>query len=443
MAEATPMPSMNATIAWAKSVPLGWWLAQGYRNVGDFAYQVWAKRYRRHKAARPVEPTWRVSVGAALQRLVWAHLWLRREARREAGLHRRHAMPVRVVYDAPLKPERRARYVAVHPAWVLRELRARSDASLSVPALLRRWEPVLPPHWVDRMAAGVLAVPSWLTPEQRERVKERALDIADLRWRRRITQSVTIYARPGARTQRVLAEGPHGLRLVEVLELVPSMVENARWRFRAHYLVVRGGTEYELSRKPNIPETRSDWLRLLAPRRAYERQCALLARRLRKIARRAAYRTRYGEIVGWRWWNMVVMNTGEVVLRSPYRGTVWTGPTLRVPEWTDSDAVRGVAGIHALIRGSDEWVREYENWRAFYIKSKPHPVRWTRVLGRIRGSGRVAIATRDIQGFRCEVATIDLLVVPWYVAPWARDLSERYQCPVWLATRKGSLVRVT
>ena len=35
------------------------------------------------------------------------------------------------------------------------------------------------------------------------------------------------------------------------------------------------------------------------------------------------------------------------VLSSPAQGTIWTGPVLSAPEWSDSSVIRGVCGVHA------------------------------------------------------------------------------------------------
>jgi hypothetical protein len=130
------------------------------------------------------------------------------------------------------------------------------------------------------------------------------------------------------------------------------------------------------------------------------------------------------------------------VLRSPYRGTYWPGPTLRVADWTDENAVRGVAGIHAMFRGSLEWASEFAAWRLELSRPGAYLSDAPLVLGRIRGSGHVAVATRDIQGFRAEVATVDLLIVPWYLDVWVKKLGDRYQCPIWIVSRDGVLKRV-
>jgi len=48
------------------------------------------------------------------------------------------------------------------------------------------------------------------------------------------------------------------------------------------------------------------------------------------------------DTLGWRGWRF----DGEVLI-SPTRGTRWCDNTLRAERWSDSDAVRGLGGIHA------------------------------------------------------------------------------------------------
>jgi hypothetical protein len=100
------------------------------------------------------------------------------------------------------------------------------------------------------------------------------------------------------------------------------------------------------------------------------------------------------DTLGWRGWRF----DGEVLI-SPMQGTRWNDTTLRVDQWSDSDVVRGVAGIHAR--------RLPRDWR----QADPAVTDIGRcdVHGIVERFGRYVLGT---EGWRAEWVVIRELMAP-------------------------------
>lgn len=106
-------------------------------------------------------------------------------------------------------------------------------------------------------------------------------------------------------------------------------------------------------------------------------------------------RDEFGSLLGVRWFRL----GDDLRLVSPNQGTVWDTNVLTVSEWCESDAVRGVAGIHAA-------------WPTMGGTVQPEidTVEPTNTLALVRGLGKfVSGAT----GWRAEKVIIDTV----YLAP--------------------------
>lgn len=113
------------------------------------------------------------------------------------------------------------------------------------------------------------------------------------------------------------------------------------------------------------------------------------------------------DTLGWRGWNW---NGG--VLVSPMQRTPWHEPSLRAEQWSDSEAVRGVAGIHARRMPFD--------WRRVDPRSFPEIGRCD-VHGIVERFGRYVLGT---EGWRAEWVVIRELMAP--NTKTALALLERY-----------------
>jgi hypothetical protein len=100
------------------------------------------------------------------------------------------------------------------------------------------------------------------------------------------------------------------------------------------------------------------------------------------------------DTLGWRVWNW----DGRVLV-SPIQGTPWHEPSLRAEQWSDSDAVRGVAGIHARRMPCD--------WRR--IDARSFPEAGGDVHGIVERFGRYVLGT---EGWRAEWVVIRELMAP-------------------------------
>jgi hypothetical protein len=102
------------------------------------------------------------------------------------------------------------------------------------------------------------------------------------------------------------------------------------------------------------------------------------------------------DTLGWRGW---AWDTRNSCLKSPAQGTLWDcGPELRVPNWDESSAVRGRAGIHAcrLPRG---------DWRMTHT---PSDFMGSDVIGLVERFGKFVLGS---EGWRAEWVIIRELLV--------------------------------
>jgi hypothetical protein len=100
------------------------------------------------------------------------------------------------------------------------------------------------------------------------------------------------------------------------------------------------------------------------------------------------------DTLGWRVWKW----NGDVLV-SPIQRTPWHEPSLRAEQWSDSGAVRGVAGIHAR-RMPCDWHR---------IDARSFPEASGDVHGVVERFGRFVLGT---EGWRAEWVVIRELMAP-------------------------------
>lgn len=135
------------------------------------------------------------------------------------------------------------------------------------------------------------------------------------------------------------------------------------------------------------------------PARPKRRQLADTIRSLRAgLPSRSAPST-----LGWRAWNWDAVAR---VLRSPHRGTPWPTAACQASAWSDEDALRGRAGIHAR-RMPRDWRRAI--WKPSDTQQEgpaPHP---GLVCGIVERYGRAIVGPL---GWRAEHVVIRGLVAP-------------------------------
>ena len=102
--------------------------------------------------------------------------------------------------------------------------------------------------------------------------------------------------------------------------------------------------------------------------------------------------------LGWRVWQWAARKER---LRSPVQGTLWEGVDLRIDNWSDASALRGVAGIHALHVPID-W--RLAPWPAAAVGKVPNAV-----TGIVERFGRYVLGT---EGWRAEWVVIRKLLAP-------------------------------
>ena len=95
------------------------------------------------------------------------------------------------------------------------------------------------------------------------------------------------------------------------------------------------------------------------------------------------------DTLGWRGWNM----QGDVLV-SPVQRTAWHEPSLRAGQWSDSAALRGVAGIHARRLPID--------WRRVDPRRFPE-IGYCQIHGIVERFGRYVLGT---EGWRAEWVVI-------------------------------------
>jgi hypothetical protein len=113
------------------------------------------------------------------------------------------------------------------------------------------------------------------------------------------------------------------------------------------------------------------------------------------------------DTLGWRGWNM----QGDVLV-SPVQRTPWHEASLRAGQWSDSAAVRGVAGIHARRLPID--------WRRVDPQRFPE-IGYCQIHGIVERFGRYVLGT---EGWRAEWVVIRELMAP--DAETALALMRRY-----------------
>ena len=201
------------------------------------------------------------------------------------------------------------RDVAVPATWLLSQL---SDDASNVAIRLHQADPrprILPtPHWVERVAAGVLVCPdSWLTAAEIKEVAARAAVIHSLQWERSLRKRAPEFRvgdiqvapiRPNAHTYELTLSGQH---------------VHSWWHWPSRSEIVAAVRQ---ARKQQ--EWREAQARVLAPSPDAP------------------------DTLGWRGW----LWDGSVLI-SPVQRTPWHDTTLYAANWSDSAAVRGEAGIHA------------------------------------------------------------------------------------------------
>ena len=185
------VPTLAETTAWARSIPRAGHQAQGFTRLADFARHVKQLRTKRAKLREWHPDPVRRDVLDKLERIIGDRKDLTIAARRIARfwwqprmyVWWRAGMPhaqdgVRlaggIYYDK--------RNVVVPAAWLL----ARLGTDGNVASRVRDADPCLrilaTPHWLDRVAAGVLVCPpSWLAADERAAVEARQDAIYALR----------------------------------------------------------------------------------------------------------------------------------------------------------------------------------------------------------------------------------------------------------------------
>ena len=113
------------------------------------------------------------------------------------------------------------------------------------------------------------------------------------------------------------------------------------------------------------------------------------------------------DTLGWRGWNWQ-----EGVLVSPLQHTPWHDATLKAEQWSDEEAVRGAAGIHAR-RMPKDWLRFAGKWFPEIGRCDVH--------GLVERFGRYVLGT---EGWRAEWVMIRELMAS--DAETALALMQRY-----------------
>lgn len=285
------------------------------------------------------------------------------------------------------------------------------------------------PHWLDRAAAGALPIPAGLPESVRREIGARRREIEWLRARRREARLV-VRARDGARARiwwrgvvPITAYTTRGFGSVWYAaghEPRPNQERHDTRRAAAReYLATRTRVvhrRYILQYRAHAPRPwilRHDVYGLVATwgwgprpsrdeiRSAVIAQRAARARALRQ-QRAARPDTAAPNTLGWRAW---VWDDAERCLRSPHRGIPWIGPDLRVERWDESEALRGVAGIHARLMPRD-WIRA--GWPARGESEGPSSADRI-VTGIVERYGRYVLGTH---GWRAEHVVIRELCAP-------------------------------
>jgi hypothetical protein len=266
----------------------------------------------------------------------------------------------------------RKRNVKVPATWVLARLGGgRDNIAVRVRDADPRQRILSTPHWLDRVATRALACNEhWLTVEERAQVSMRA----DAIWRLRCRRSKPELEFMNVADIRVVGSAETGYAL--------SLAGRCRhrwshWPGRAEILRFVIGTREEDERQRCFFEKEAERHR---------------ARREAEMC--AAPSSDAPDTLGWRGWRW----DGQVLI-SPMQGTEWHDATLRVLEWADSAAVRGVAGIHAR--------RLPRDWRR--ADPAATEIGHCTVHGIVERFGRYVLGT---EGWRAEWVVIRELMAP-------------------------------
>jgi len=319
--------TLGETLQWARRIPRSARVAQGFTRLSEFARNVKQLRAKRAEWRKKYPDPLRRATLARLDRVLDDRRDLVIAARREAAFWWKPRVNVwwgggkprayesaRLARDGRYYPKRD---VAVPATWLLARIGGTPNVAIRVRQADPRPRIISTPHWMDRVAAGVLACPDrWLTDAERGEVEARADVIRSLRGERAARKPAPEFrlgdihvapVRPGADTY--------------VLTLSGQRVHQwSHWPSRAEIVAA-------VARSRKQREWRAAQERVLAP------------------AQHAP------DTLGWRGW----LWDGSVLI-SPVQRTPWHDTTLCVANWSDSAAVRGEAGIHAR-RMPRDWRR--------------------------------------------------------------------------------------
>ena len=112
------------------------------------------------------------------------------------------------------------------------------------------------------------------------------------------------------------------------------------------------------------------------------------------------------DTLGWRVW---FWDRRKERLLSPHRNTVWETPELRVKKWSNAEALRGLAGIHAC-RMPYDWrhadIRHHEELSHYNYNYELGP---RCVVGVVERFGKYVLGT---EGWRAEIVVVRKLRAP-------------------------------
>jgi hypothetical protein len=295
----------------------------------------------------------------------------------------------------------------------------RASAPLSV--LIRQMDPRehirAIPHYIDRIAAGVLDVrPGVLSTEDEAAIAARRDRIRALREQRRRrrepppprTSCTTVVWRgirlratwvyvPGRRTGIMWrVDSPDGHRGISRREAVALTLKYRVRRYGRYTLqyVPQGYWDLRVANGRSVAHWR------VRPGRA---KIAAAIREHRRMTRAAVIDTAADSTLGWRAWHW-----DGATLRSPHLATRWPSSGLTAHEWSDHAAVRGVAGIHAR-RMPRDWLHAGWPNRGPYEGASYERNGIPIVTGVVERIGRYVLGTT---GWRAESVIIRELCAP-------------------------------
>lgn len=295
---------------------------------------------------------------------------------------------------------------------VLLALVARGD--LTIVSMMTRIRTSLPPHWLDRAAAGRLSIASvLLTEADHAALLARSRDIVQLRATRAARCERSAWPPPSGQAIRRYhglpvtlhwdRRRPRGQRIwyryatYSGASLRAVVREYLRHRIRrvGPYYFSRGAWQLKYD-NASWQLKYNDWSCVAFwPQRPHRSQIAQAIRQ-----HRAGLPGQHPDTLGWRAWLW-----DGTQLRSPHQDTVWPHATLSAEAWSTESAVRGVAGIHAR-RLPRDWRRA--DWRQDERSEGPSATAGL-ITGVVERQGRYVLGTT---GWRAEQATIRALLAP-------------------------------